>query len=449
MYDVAGTDTGREWIEVYNTGTSPIDFSVWKLFEANTSHKITAMSSSFIPAGGYAIMTSTPEKFQIDFPHFSGLIFDSVFSLSNEGETIALRNEAGEETDTLTYDPLWGGLGDGNSLQKTATKMWISAPPTPASNTTMSASAPPLEDTVVGTTSSNTGGVVEQTDTYSTHSRQEVVRTLPDTISFEVTAGRPRIGFVGTPLSFEAKKKESMYIPDHNSISYLWSMGDGSIISGQHITHTYQFSGDYTVILNSEIAGVYAVSKVKVRIIDPRIHIAFAGKKYIEISNTDTYEVNIGGWIIETKKKRFIAAQDTIVSPRTSIKIPSNISQLNPLEEYVRITNPLGTIISSINIRDSDQEVSETDPLIILPDGMSPASLEQLLIDTFKKVSTNKSEKASIKKSSGIEKKKTDFLSPPMETSTGTQTIIYTKIKEEDRVKTSWWNRITSFISTL
>ena len=32
MYDAPGADTGREWVEVTNTGVSPADISNYKLF---------------------------------------------------------------------------------------------------------------------------------------------------------------------------------------------------------------------------------------------------------------------------------------------------------------------------------------------------------------------------------------------------------------------------------
>ena len=42
MYDVEGTDTGREWIEVYNDSDAPVDLSAFKFFEADTNHEIVS-----------------------------------------------------------------------------------------------------------------------------------------------------------------------------------------------------------------------------------------------------------------------------------------------------------------------------------------------------------------------------------------------------------------------
>src|SRR3990167_4620793 len=78
MYDLEGTDTGREWIEVYNNSNSSVDISLFKLFEANTNHALSQVGgSTSIGAQSYAIISSDPAKFKIDWPNFNGIIFDS------------------------------------------------------------------------------------------------------------------------------------------------------------------------------------------------------------------------------------------------------------------------------------------------------------------------------------------------------------------------------------
>src|SRR5581483_1064214 len=119
MYDLPGGDTGREWIEVKNTGTTSADLSSWKLFEANTNHKISAIAASNIAPGEYAVIADDSDKFKTDNASYTGLLFDSAFSLSNTGETISLRDESGNDIDTVTYNPSLGASGDGSSLQKT------------------------------------------------------------------------------------------------------------------------------------------------------------------------------------------------------------------------------------------------------------------------------------------------------------------------------------------
>src|SRR3989338_2889840 len=95
MYDVSGTDTGREWVEITNTGTVSVDVSWYKFFEANTNHALVLISSSgTLQAGSSAVIADDATKFKIDWPSYAGTLFDSSFSLSNTGESIALRDGA-------------------------------------------------------------------------------------------------------------------------------------------------------------------------------------------------------------------------------------------------------------------------------------------------------------------------------------------------------------------
>ena len=94
MYDLkTGSDEGREWVEIYNNSNTPVDLSAFRFFEADTNHKIKLMQGSANVAGrGYAIIVSDLTKFKIDWPNFTGTIYDSSFSLSNSGETLAIKN---------------------------------------------------------------------------------------------------------------------------------------------------------------------------------------------------------------------------------------------------------------------------------------------------------------------------------------------------------------------
>src|SRR5579872_6665383 len=76
MYDVPGTDTGREWVEVQNSSASAIDLTTASLQQGGSKHGISANSGgSVLSAGDYAIIASDPNKFLIDWPNFSGKLF--------------------------------------------------------------------------------------------------------------------------------------------------------------------------------------------------------------------------------------------------------------------------------------------------------------------------------------------------------------------------------------
>jgi len=149
MYDLPGADTGREWVEIFNNSDAEADLSSFKFFEADTNHKLklTQGSANIFPRG-YAIIVSDPVKFKIDWPSFSGTIFDSSFSLSNDGEILAIKDENFNIIDQSIYNSAMGARGDGKSLQKIS-GVWIGAMPTPGTENKIAYASPFLPSSPV------------------------------------------------------------------------------------------------------------------------------------------------------------------------------------------------------------------------------------------------------------------------------------------------------------
>ncbi len=157
MYDLkSGSDSGREWIEVFNIGKVPIKGTDLKLFENGTNHNITAAAGGdTIVPNSYAVIADNTATFKVDWPEFSGQLFYSVFSLSNEGETITLRNASSSDIDALSYQSSSGGGGDGNSLDRMPGDTSL-VPRSPTPGATMSASAIPPPSKPVSVTKTKT-----------------------------------------------------------------------------------------------------------------------------------------------------------------------------------------------------------------------------------------------------------------------------------------------------
>ncbi len=130
MYDLPGTDEGREWVEVQNTGTEPLILSEWKLFEADTNHTLTSVMGGMMPPGGYAVIADNSAKFLDDWPGFAGVLYDSAFSLSNTGETLIFKDPTGASVSTASYTKAEGGAGDGATLNA-AGAGWAAGTATP------------------------------------------------------------------------------------------------------------------------------------------------------------------------------------------------------------------------------------------------------------------------------------------------------------------------------
>jgi len=120
-----------------------VDFSNFKFFEGNTNHKLTLIQGDIkVGTAGYAIIVANNIKFKIDWPNFSGTIFDSSFSLSNSGEILAIK-DADLILDEYTYKSSSGGAGDGKSLQK-IDGVWVASIPTPGTENRIVYTPPPI-----------------------------------------------------------------------------------------------------------------------------------------------------------------------------------------------------------------------------------------------------------------------------------------------------------------
>jgi len=308
MYDVAGTDTGREWIEVLNDTSAPVKFSGWKFLENAVNHTLKlSRGDEIIPAGGYVIIADNDVNFLIDNPNFTGTLFDSAFSLANTGETVSLVNESGLIIDQVSYNDTLGAKGDGNSLQLYE-GVFISALPTPAvknaTKTTLSTST---------TTSTTSTSNISQ----STHSSPEPLSKKIDEPDFNIDIGRDRSVSIKTNVNFEPEIDDKF---KSKSIRYLWSIGDGRQLKGKKIEYFYKYPGIYNVVLNASYEGKNAVSRALINVFKPNVNFEVF-PDWIEFSNLSKSEINIGGWKLKSEDKtiNFIFPQDTIISSENKI----------------------------------------------------------------------------------------------------------------------------------
>jgi hypothetical protein len=365
MYDLSGSDTGREWIEIYNPDSTPVDVTKIKLFEASTNHGVSVSSGSgTLNFEGYAVISDVPSKFMTDNPSYSGMLFDSTFSLSNTGEPLELRNASGTILDSVTYDSALGATGDGNSLQK-INGAWTASAPTPGlqnifvsttststSTTTGSSGTSTTTSTSTSTTtpsqSTQTTKIITKTVYISTHSSEEDLSDYNEGQVFETSAGRQRIAYVGAPIEFKASYKipKSM---ESNTRKFDWSFGDGLSGAGEKVTHTYKYGGEYSVVLNSESGDKHAVSRTVVKVLSPNLALAVSSSGDIEISNRGNTEINLGLWKLRDTSNEFIFAQDSIVGAGKVITLSKDDTKILPGNNRISLENPSGREVFAID----------------------------------------------------------------------------------------------------
>lgn len=327
MYDPEGTDSGREWIEVENTGTEIISLTKWKFFEANANHSIDEIDSGVkeLQAGEFGIILTDKAKFILDFPTFTGKVFKSSFSLINTGEPLSFKNESGTVVTEYSYDVSLGANGNKNSLQKSPSG-WIQALPTPGTlNATNTTTLPPDDSgSTTPPPASTPTPVVSGTGT------KYVVPKIFGAITL------PPIALAGV----EAELKGQTFTSDGKLVqnsNYSWNFGDGISKYGDTVKHRYKYPGTYYTSLEiSSYVNTSSVSTIEyspIEVIAPDVSILEAkdekGSLYTRIENQTEYILEVSGWIIRRdgyNGEHYVLPRNTFIAPNTAVRIPEEVT---------------------------------------------------------------------------------------------------------------------------
>ena len=374
MYNPDGTDSGREWVEIYNSGSESLDISDYKLLENNVNHKLSAHDPSdagnlLIGAGEYAIIADNSTKFLADYTE-KGLLIDSAFSLKNTGEEVSIVNPTEEIIDSFSYLPELGADGTGNSLQlinlsgNSTQNDWIPAEPTPfVSNKTeaVDETVDSGESTGSGSNSSSnsSSGSSTRSSSQSTHSSISDVFNYKPKIDLKISSGRERYVTINTEIEFELIHNQE----SSKGISTVWSMGDGTQVRGKKINHIYTSAGDYNVILNAKNKTEKTTSRTKVYVSEPLIELNYSiwGKTVdVLLKNTSKKELNIGDFYVvlssSNRKKTFKIAPDTIIDPNQVLNLNSKITNFELIEfsNKISLYYPNNEKLKDIEIRENN-----------------------------------------------------------------------------------------------
>lgn len=87
-YDLAGSDSDREWIEVFNETDQPVDLTGWLLVD-DSNHKLAlppekgGQGSLITPPGQYLILADNASQWLAEHPDYRGSVIDTVINLPN------------------------------------------------------------------------------------------------------------------------------------------------------------------------------------------------------------------------------------------------------------------------------------------------------------------------------------------------------------------------------
>lgn len=327
MYDLDGTDSDREWIEIYNNGSGTISLSGWRLFEADVNHNLEFISGgSSLNSGEYAVIADNSSTFLQDFPGYSGILVDSSFSLSNESETLEIRDADINSVSSITYSSSYGASGNGLSLHFDGS--WQEGLPTPGSGP--------------GNSDNNNDNQEDFQNNLSIDDDQKTPEL------HNISVNKENIAISGVPFKLSATANTS----GSNLVRYFWNFGDGSTGEGKNEYHTFKYPGTYIVTLKGRVSGGDSITKkYKIKVISNPIILSYASsglRGYITLENDSAYDIDVSRWRIIQGQEEFSFPENTFLASKTSLNFSA--SQIGfPVGPSIFLASPTGQPLSVNN----------------------------------------------------------------------------------------------------
>lgn len=312
MSNPIGDDSGREWLEVYNNGSSPVDLSTLTIsIKGGKPIPVTSVSGgTMLPQGAYAVVGSISggeTKFLQDFASFSGVLLKSSITLVNTGTaSIELFLDGATADSLISYTP----AKEGKTLARIGGSFQTGNPTPGAPN-----EVAPVEVKTTTTKSSlsNQGG--NQTVTQADQSELASQGSAPsaDIVIFLPTE---KIVIAGAETEFTVKSSThtGKVIPN---VTYSWTFGDGGQGTGSSTKYTYAYTGRYVAEVEASNGEVTGTGRTMVKVVSPNITISAIGKDnhgyYFDIDNPNAYELNLSQWRLTFDGVAFPFPKNTIL----------------------------------------------------------------------------------------------------------------------------------------
>jgi hypothetical protein len=384
MYDPIGSNTGKNWIEVYNNTSSSINLSNYIFYEDNVNHRISnPVSSVYINPNGntllpgeYAVIVDNVTTFLSTYIGFSGKLFDSSFSLSQSGDTLSLKTISPSVTVfTSNYVSDINANGTGGTLNY-INNSWQVYEQTPG--------APSTFIPVINNSSTSTKSVTnDNSSNYISYVNSGAGRyTLGD---LKILAPKEIDTVVGAETEFFVKNIDSK-----NSLinaNTYWSFGDGSEGIGATTTHRYQNAGIYNAFVETQVSNAYGVDRIRVKVENPNIEISDVQDNYVEIYNKSNLELNIGKFKIVSDQGIYVLSRMFIISPMTKVKIDGRVMGFSKLTN-VKLMSAYNTLVTKYENSDSLKDIK-------IVDGSQKSSTTSESIKSYQKLTVLKSNNKS------------------------------------------------------
>jgi hypothetical protein len=309
-----GTDDG-EFIELYNTGDTPVNLNNWKLGDLST--RLFAISNE-----DFQSTVVAPHGYFVVDKKASGI------SLNNTSDAAKLYHP----NDTLVNSVEYSSCLEAKSYGLVKGK-WV-------------------------WTDEVTPGKANKL----------VIKNDLPIASFEIESD---ILKVGAELSFDASDSSDA---NDDTLAYSWNFGDGAKASGVKTEHAFSKGGKFVVrlMVNDSRGGEDETEQV-VNITDydysnqlvinellPACQGPDADCEYVELYNPENRAVRLDGWRLVIKNAKYVFSEEATIKAQgyLVIKRPDSRLSLNNSGTAVNLVDPRGKIVSGVEYSKAKEEVS-------------------------------------------------------------------------------------------
>lgn len=377
MYAPDGADADHEWIEVCNTGESA-DIGNWKFFENDTNHSLSVVSgSSELAAGACAIIADDTTTFALDYPAFTGVLFDSVFSLKNTGEQLQLKDENSVVQDDVTYSDTYGAKDNGLTLHRNGS-LFSEGTASPGEESGIVTT----QETTNGNSSDSNSTTATNTTTITQYQYEALSVEPPQDIHLRLPKRVETVVEANVTLTAEVYDARGRAINDGR---IAWTFGDGTTGQGRSVVHRYKHSGEYLIVVKIVHESLFdeVILPVVVHPLSVSLHVAESGE-WLEVHNTTDTILDLSHWRIRAASQYFIIPEGTRVQEQGSVRFDTGTTKLTFLKmrKHAFLLFPDGTTaVESVVFAPSEEETvptieSEEIPVVVTTAPMLHTSLK-------------------------------------------------------------------------
>lgn len=345
-------DANNEWIELYNSGGESINLDGWLLESSDGTPSIN-LSGVTIESGGFVLLertddTTVPEEVASLF--YSG-------ALSNEGESLILKNSSGSVIDSANFSSGWDDMESSSvGTMSRFEDSWNEGEATPkAENIALESEGPDTDANGDSDDDSQSEGEEQETEEEGKDKDEAGSKVTTVLKEPKATIESHKQSFIGIPVPFNSFLTDIDGDEIRRGI-YVWNMGDGSVVyktKKEPFEYTYQYPGEYVVSLSfNKIDFGKEVTELNPFIYDEHIITITDNSITIEdfkedgtliLKNNASHSLNLSGWVIQNSDSKFTIPKHTVVRPGKTITFPFSVTKIS--YKPITILNPSGSFV--------------------------------------------------------------------------------------------------------